>query len=231
MNVLWSKPLPICPDGPVLRNLLLAMALCFVLPGHAAPKSSPGKPSADKRIKTTKTKRVVAPMATAQPTTAIKPETAAAKSAPPVQPAATSVVADIPPSRALTAPPVPVAAPAPSAPVAAPATNPYLAGWFVPTPVNDLPRLAAQQLSASVQWTYATVVSLPGNVIEALPKIRRVFPTGGRELWVASLKCPVEMVTGQYFTPANALRDTLNGLLGTINEMRLLNFDIQLVCS
>jgi hypothetical protein len=101
----------------------------------------------------------------------------------------------------------------------------------VPTPVNDLPRLAAQQLSASAQWTYANVVSLPGNVVDALPKIRRVFPTGDRELWVASLKCPVEMVTGQYFTPANALRDALNGLLGTINEMRLLSFDIQLVCS
>lgn len=216
------------PDRPVLRCLMLATALCLVLPGHAAPPASARKPSAERQTKTTKTKQAVAATPASQTPTAIKPETAAA---PPVPPVATPVAAEGPPSGMPATPPIPVAEPVPPVPAAAPVTNPYLAGWYVPTPVNDLPRLAAQQLSASAQWTYANVVSLPGNVIDALPKIRRVFPTGGRELWVANLKCPAEMLIGQYFFPANALRDAVNGLLGTINEMRLLNFDIQLVCS
>lgn len=231
MNAHRTNTPPLRPDRPVLRYLMLAMALCLVLPGHAAPQSSPRKPSAERQTKTTKTKRVVAPKAASQTPTAIKPETAGAEPAPPVPPVATPVAAEGPPSGMPATPPIPVAEPAPPVPAAAPVTNPYLAGWYAPTPVNDLPRLAAQQLSASAQWTYANVVSLPGNVIDALPKIRRVFPTGGRELWVANLKCPAEMLTGQYFFPANALRDAVNGLLGTINEMRLLNFDIQLVCS
>ncbi len=112
-----------------------------------------------------------------------------------------------------------------------PAANPYLVGWFKPTPASELPKLAAQQLGTSMQWAIQSVTGLPGQVVDALPKIKRVFPTGGRELWVANMKCPAEMVTGQYFFPANALRDTVNGLLGTLNESRLLAFDIQLVCS
>jgi len=109
--------------------------------------------------------------------------------------------------------------------------NPYLAGWFRPTPVSELPNLAAQQLVASAQWVIQGVTSLPGQVVDTLPSIKRVFPTGGRELWVANVKCPAEMVAGQYFFPANALRDAVNGLLGTLNESQLLTFDIQLVCS
>lgn len=226
------------PGGPARSKLLLALVLCLILPGHAAQQSSPRKPGAERQTKTAQATRVVAPMRASQtsPTLsssspALEPAPAATDPASPVPPAVTPVAAENPSSGASAASPVPVAGPAPSPSAAAPATNPYLAGWYVPTSVNELPRLAAQQLSASVRWTYATVVGLPGNVVEALPKIRRVFPTGGRELWVANLKCPAEMVTGQYFFPANALRDAVNGLLGTINEMRLFNFDIQLVCS
>lgn len=113
----------------------------------------------------------------------------------------------------------------------APPVNPYLAGWFRPTPASELPSLAAQQLDTSAQWAVKSVTNLPGQLAKALPSIKRVFPTGGRELWVVSAKCPVEMMTGQSFSPADALRDVVNGLLETLNETQLLKFDIQLVCS
>ncbi|MCX7672587.1 MAG: hypothetical protein N2Z63_03155 [Thiobacillaceae bacterium] len=111
------------------------------------------------------------------------------------------------------------------------ATNPYLAGWFTPTPAAELPRIAARQLQDNAQWTYDHVLTLPGKLVDTLPRIKRVFPTGGRELWVANIRCPAEMATGQYLLPANALRDMVNGLLERLNESRLLAFDIQLVCS
>ncbi|MGQ9686272.1 MAG: hypothetical protein ACUVT2_08215 [Thiobacillaceae bacterium] len=112
-----------------------------------------------------------------------------------------------------------------------PPVNPYLAGWYRPTLVSELPNLAAQQLGTSAQWAVKSVTNLPGQLAEALPSIKRVFPTGGRELWVVNAKCPAEIATGQSFLPANALREVVNGLLGTLNETQLLKFDIQLVCS
>lgn len=115
--------------------------------------------------------------------------------------------------------------------VAAAPVNPYLAGWFKPTPPSELPALAAQQVGVSAQWVLQNLIGLPNQVLGALPSIKRVYPTGGRELWVVSMKCPAEMVTGQYFLPANALRDAVNGLLGMLNDSQLFAFDIQLVCS
>lgn len=241
MSALISKPLPLQLDTPLLSRLLLALALCLVLPSHAAPQSPPRKASADKQAKPAKAKRTAVPKAVTSTPVPARPEAASAGPALPTPRPAPPVVVAAPTSPAPAAPaalatgatpsPAGTTASGTATVVTAPATNPYLAGWYVPTPVNDLPRLAAQQLTVSAQWTYANVINLPGNLIDALPRIKRVFPTGGRELWVVNLKCPAEMLTGQYFLPANALRDAVNGLLVAINEMRLLKFDIQLVCS
>lgn len=211
-------------------GLWLTLALCLVLPAQAAAQTAPRKASADRQAKPAKTKRPAGVPTIPPVPPAVLPEAGGVERSASGQPRSMPMPVESAPHAAPPAPPAPTPQ-APSLGMDTPAVNPYLAGWFVPTPVSDLPRLAAQQLTASAQWTYANVVNLPGNVIDALPKIRRVFPTGGRELWVANLKCPAEMVTGQYFFPANALRDAVNGLLGTINEMRVFNFDIQLVCS
>ncbi len=127
-------------------------------------------------------------------------------------------------------------APAVAAPQAAPAArpqggNPYLAGWYRPTPVAVLPAMAVGQLAQNARYVSDSVTSLPGKLSDALPRIKTVHPTGGRDLVVASLKCPAEMVTGQYFMPANALREGVSGLLSRLNETQWLKFDIQLVCS
>lgn len=125
-----------------------------------------------------------------------------------------------------------VAIPAAAAPVPAAAPqNPYLAGWYRPVPAAALPAMVVGQLNDNARYVSDVVTSIPAKVAEALPRIKTVRPTGGRDLLVASLKCPAEMITGQYFIPANALREGINGLFNKLNDSQLLKFDIQLVCS
>lgn len=239
---LYAKKATVCSLG-------LAVALGIAFPSCAAPKGVARKPSADRQTKASKPKRPVTPALSSEAGGAVPqpsktdeeataevmtPPVVAAStqgaSTPPTTSSAPTVLASAPVPQA--PPPVPEPDPQPSATApAVPAANPYLAGWFRPTPSAELPQLAARQLASNAQWIYASVVSLPGKVVDSLPSVKRVFPTGGRELWVANIKCPAEMVAGQYFIPANALRDAVNGVLGTINELRLLAFDIQLVCS
>lgn len=109
--------------------------------------------------------------------------------------------------------------------------NPYLAGWFQPTDASALPAMAVVQVNSNVRYVADTVTSLPGKLAEALPSIKTVHPTGGRDLVVANIKCPAEMLTGQYFAPTNALREGVNGLFAKLNDTQVLKFDIQLVCS
>lgn len=114
---------------------------------------------------------------------------------------------------------------------AAPAVNPYLAGWYRPIPAAALPAVAVGQINYSARYVSDSVTSIPRKLVDALPSIKTVYPTGGRDLVVANLKCPVEMVTGQYMLPANAMREGVNGLFSRLNESQMLKFDIQLVCS
>lgn len=217
-----------------VRGIATAALLAMAVPVMAAASDGQRKGVTEKRTQAAKPVRKAASQTTAP--TASAPEQGRLNEAVPVPPPT------IPPSAAAlnetasvaAVPAVPKAGEANAASTAnaaVPAENPYLAGWFRPTPVSELPKLAAQQLGANAQWAIQSVTTFPGKVAEALPSIKRVFPTGGRELWVANVKCPAEMVTGQYFFPANAVRDVVNGLLGTLNESQLLTFDIQLVCS
>lgn len=132
-----------------------------------------------------------------------------------------------------TATPI-TAAPAKDAPTGLPATqtsNPYLAGWYRPSPAAALPAVAVAQLEHNVRYVSDSVTSIPSRLSDALPRIKTVRPIGGRDVVVANFKCPVEMMTGQYMLPANALREGVNGLLSRLNDTQLLKFDIQLVCS
>lgn len=150
-----------------------------------------------------------------------------------VLPAATAVAVPAAASAVAAVPAVAMAA-VPVAPRNAPAAqpvNPYLAGWFRPVPAAALPAMAVGQLNDSARHVGNSVAAIPGKLADALPSIKTVHPTGGRDLVVANLKCPVEMMTGQYMLPANAMREGVNGLFGKLNETQLLKFDIQLVCS
>ncbi len=218
------------------RGLAVALTLCVTAPVQAASAVAPRKPASIVKAHSDKKVRRVEPRAQS-----VTPAVKSAESAPPRAPSAASTPMVMPPVAATPdTQPLAVLTPPPGNPLSAEAAtqqtphapeNPYLAGWFRPTPASELPNLAAQQIGASTQWVVNGVKNLPGQVIDALPKIKRVFPTGARELWVVSMKCPAEMVTGQYFLPADAMRDVVNGLLGTLNESRMLTFDIQLVCS
>lgn len=219
-----------------LRGIAIAISLVVAAPVLAAPQTGQRKPLADRKAQTAKQARKPAAVAgpkapmVAAPArgTSKTPASAVQRGVPP--PAAAMADRTAP---AVTALPGTNRMPAEAAgkDTVAPPVNPYLAGWFRPTPVSELPSLAAWQLGTSAQWAIKSVTSLPSQLADALPSIKRVFPTGGRELWVVNAKCPAEMATGQYFFPANALRDAVNGLLGTLNETQLLKFDIQLVCS
>ncbi len=142
-----------------------------------------------------------------------------------VMPAAASVAASVP-AVVMTAAPM-----APRATPAAQTVNPYLAGWYRPVPAAALPAMAVSQLNDNARYVSDSVTAIPGKLADALPSFKTVHPTGGRDLVVANLKCPVEMMTGQYMLPANAMREGVNGLFGKLNETQLLKFDIQLVCS
>lgn len=198
-----------------LRRIAVTMSLIVAAPVLAAPQAGQRKPQSDRKTQTVKQARIPAPAV--QPVVTPSP----------------AAMADTT-SQAVMTPPAtnPMSSGAARQDVAP--VNPYLAGWFRSTSVSELPNLAAQQLGTSAQWAIRGVTgmtSLPGQLVDALPSIKRVFPTGGRELWVLNVKCPAEMLAGQYFFPANALRDAVNGLLGTLNESQLLMFDIQLVCT
>lgn len=219
-----------------LRGVAIAVSLAIALPVLAAAQGGErksvvaNKAQAGKQVRKSAVQaRAHAPVATAHGTAKASEAVPAAESSVTLPLAAqvdtTATIAVTPPP---TAPTHSKAAREDAAP---PIVNPYLAGWFRPTPVAELPNLAAQQFGTHAQWAIQSVTGVPGQVVAALPSIKRVFPTGGRELWVVNAKCPAEMVTGQYFFPANAVRDVVNGLLGTLNASQLLTFDIQLVCS
>lgn len=219
-----------------LRGGAIVVSLTLALPVVAAPQGGQHKSAAVSKAQAGKQVRKPATQARTQVSGPGTHEPGKAVAPPPVvTPGVTPPVAaksDMTATAAVTTPPTtPMPSEVAREHVAPPSVNPYLAGWFRPTPVSELPNLAAQQLGANAQWAIQSVTTFPGKVVEALPSIKRVFPTGGRELWVVNAKCPAEMVTGQYFFPANALRDAVNGLLGTLNESQLLTFDIQLVCS
>ncbi len=225
-----------------LQGIAIAVSLIIAASALAAPQAEQRKSVADRKAqagrqvsKPATLVRTQSPGATAQRT---GPDGETASRAKPAVAPPVSVRAETAPAPAATSPAAAISLPAtPTHGEAAlgnthaPTVNPYLAGWFTPTPVSEIPNLAVQQLNVSAQWAIQSVTTLPGKVVDLLPSIKRVFPTGGRELWVVNGKCPVEMVTGQYLLPANVVRDAISGLLETINESRLLAFDIQLVCS
>lgn len=139
--------------------------------------------------------------------------------------AAAAIPGAIAPTVAVLTAALPAAAPT------ATAQNPYLAGWYRPVPAAALPAMAVGQLNANVRYVSDAVASIPAKFADVLPSIKTVHPTGGRDLVVANLKCPAEMITGQYFIPANAMREGINGLFNKLNDAQVLKFDIQLVCS
>lgn len=146
----------------------------------------------------------------------------------PVRPSPAAQAAPAPVARA------PVVGGTAIAPTAVPSSapqNPYLAGWYRPVPAAALPAIAVRQLKDNARYVTDAVTSFPTRIADALPSIKTLHPTGGRDVVVANLKCPAEMITGQYFVPANAMREGINGVLNKLNDSQLLKFDIQLVCS
>lgn len=232
-------------DKPVLTtSRLLAAWLCMsvatpILAAHPAGKARPV--ASHKAVHQAKTMpaaaQVAASSAPIAPKAAAKamqkgPVTAVATPAEQGQTVPSAAAATATPVAVVQAPAVAaMAIPAAAAPAPAPAPqNTYLAGWYRPVPAAALPAMAIEQLGDNARYVSDAVTSIPTKLAEAMPRIKTVHPTGGRDLVVASLKCPVEMMTGQYLTPANALREGINGLLGRLNDSQLLEFDIQLVC-
>lgn len=238
--------------------LVMALSLTLAVPVLAAPATAKPGVTVDKRnaaralIRKPQLakKAPAAPAAVAEKTEAVKPAPIVATSEPaapsapqaPAQvlPATTAVVsspAAIPAVSPAVAVPAAVVAAAPAAPAAAAATaaappvNPYLSGWYRPVPAAALPAMAVGQLKYSARYVNDSMTAIPAKLVDALPSIKTVHPTGGRHLVVANLKCPAEMITGQYFIPANAMREGVNGLFSKLNDSQLLKFDIQLVCS
>lgn len=227
--------------------LVMALSLTLAAPVLAAPSATKAgvTVSAHKKVRAKNqgpqlTKKApAAPAAMAGNKPAPKPAPMVSMSQPAVQPAVIaptqvlSTAAGVAmPASAIAATPDPAvaAAAAPVLAAAAPAVNPYLAGWYRPIPAATLPAAAMDQLNYNARYISDSVTSLPGKLADALPSFKTVHPTGGRDLVVARLKCPVEMMTGQQMLPANAMREGVNGLLSKLNETQLLKFDIQLVC-
>ncbi len=204
----------------ILRVAPLALSLCIAAPVEGAQDEVP--------------KKSVARQTKAAPAAARKsaPNTGLAS------PAAATPTQSASPPAPVAVPPVTASFPAPASepvrvqPVTGlPPVNPYLDGWFAPTDPDALPRLAVAKIGSDVKWVADSVTAIPGNIMGALPSIKKVHPTGGRELIVANFKCPAEAITGEYFTPTNVMREGLNGMLAKLNETGLLTFDIQLVCN
>lgn len=235
---------------------LLVMALSLTLaapvlaaqattkPGATANKSNTARTTMQKPQQAKKAG--AAPTAVAGKTDAAKPAATVAVSQTTLPTAANTPIPVLPAPVAVASPQVAVAtlaapvaavpavAAAPAAAAAVPAAypvNPYLSGWYRPVPAAALPAMALGQLNYNARYVSDSVSAIPGKLADALPSIKTVHPTGGRDLVVANLKCPAEMITGQYFIPANAMREGVNGLFGKLNETQLLKFDIQLVCS
>ncbi|MGQ9686273.1 MAG: hypothetical protein ACUVT2_08220 [Thiobacillaceae bacterium] len=230
--------------------LVMTLSVTLAAPVLAAPYATKAEVTVGKHIaaKTrrdtptlaNKAKLPAAPAALAGDKLAATPAPMVAVSQSPVQPVVmpptqvlptAAVVAKPAVAVAATSAPVVAIATAPVVAAAAPAVNPYLAGWFRPIPAAALPAAAMDQLNYNARYVSDSVTSLPGKLADALPSIKTVHPTGGRDLVVASLKCPVEMMTGQQMLPANAMREGVNGLFSKLNETQMLKFDIQLVCS
>lgn len=246
------------PRKPATRTgislLVMALSLTVAVPVAAAPAATKPGATASKH-KTAKAKSQNPPLAKKAPaappaavvnTVAAKPAATVAVSQITLPTAANTPIPVLPAPVAVASPPVAVAtvaapvaavaavAAAPAAAAAVPAAypvNPYLSGWYRPVPAAALPAMALGQLNYNARYVSDSVSAIPGKLADALPSIKTVHPTGGRDLVVANLKCPAEMITGQYFIPANAMREGVNGLFGKLNETQLLKFDIQLVCS
>lgn len=237
---------------PGISLLVMALSLTLATPVLAAQAATRPGATANNTARTTMqrpqlAKKAGAAMATvAGKTDAAKPGSTvavsqttlptAAYTPKPVPPAAVAAVPTQVTAATGSAPAaaVPEVAAAPAAAAAVPAAypvNPYLSGWYRPVPAAALPAIALGQLNYNARYVSDSVFAIPGKLADALPSIKTVHPTGGRDLVVANLKCPAEMITGQYFTPANALREGVNSLFGKLNETQLLKFDIQLVCS
>lgn len=246
---------------PGVSLLVMALSLTPAAPVLAVQAATKPGATANKsntaRIKMQKPqlakKADAAPAAVAGNTDAAKPEATVAVSQPTMPTAANTPIQVLPVAVAVASPQVAIAtvaapvaavpaeapaavaaAPVPAAAVAVPAAypvNPYLSGWYQPVPTAALPAMALRQLNYNARYVSDRVTSIPGKLSDALPSIKAVHPTGGRDLVVANLKCPVEMMAGQYMLPANAMRQGVNGLFGKLNETQLLKFDIQLVCS
>lgn len=241
---MYESRKPAAHAGVSLLSLTLSLTLAApVLAASAATKTaataSKHKTTNAKKQKLQLTKKApTASTAGAGDTPAARPTPVVAVSQPTLQPAVAAPAQALPAVAAAVTPAaviaVPTVAPAPVAAPAAPAAqmvNPYLAGWYRPIPAAALPAVAVAQLNYSARYVSDSVTSIPGKLADALPSIKTVHPTVGRDLVVANLKCPVEMVTGQYMLPANAMREGVNGLFSRLNDTQLLKFDIQLVCS
>lgn len=229
-----------------LGLLCATLSVALALPASAAPSDVRPKASEPRKIASPSqirpkpavgtTKPVVAPPANrlvqADVTQDLPPKRAAEASA---SEEAFAKTPQIPPSAQVgtTTTPTPTASVPNALAAAGPTTvsNPYLPEGYRPVPAAALPAMAVGQINYNARYVSAAVNAIPTRLADSLPSIKTVYPTGGRELVVANIKCPAEMITGQYLIPANAMREGINGLFHKLNESQLLKFDIQLVCS
>ncbi len=80
----------------------------------------------------------------------------------------------------------------------------------------------------------AIIISMSGypeRLLERLPSIKTVYPTGEKPMTVINLKCPVEVIIGETMTAPNAVRSGLNGLFDKLDETNIFPVRMQFVCS
>jgi hypothetical protein len=75
------------------------------------------------------------------------------------------------------------------------------------------------------------ITSRSSHIIDGLPSIKKVYPTGEKPLLVINLKCPAEVLVGESFAIPNVMRSALNMVFLGIADTNLLSFNIQVVCS
>lgn len=110
-----------------------------------------------------------------------------------------------------------------------------------PTPAPPTPVVVAAITTEEQPLPSAPLVAIPSllsflqahklKIVDGLPSIKTVYPTGEKPLVVINLKCPAEVLVGETFAIPNAMRNGVNMALEGISSTNLLSFNMQLVCS
>jgi hypothetical protein len=111
--------------------------------------------------------------------------------------------------------------------------NPYLLGYVRTSPetIIAIPLLVAIRADGSLTNFLRSIENYPARVVDRLPSVKTVYPTGSKAMKVISLACPAEVVTGSHFAPFDALRTAGNKVFEGINSANVFPHDLMLVCT